>query len=173
MATENPHRPDPLPAAQDASEDRVLRVIVDHEVGIAPERAVRAGYLETSELADILGIHSTEAAEIIEQLRRRIPYHDRLGEEDLYLIPAAAVGAPYARRRLSPASTRGAELRQLYDRGCRGLEDIDMDELLWRIFADVQSSYTLALQHAEVPAQTVAEVTATVEDYMANHYGGE
>lgn len=80
-------------AATTASEPAILRLIVDHESGPASERTVRASFLSSEEIADGLGdIDGAELAEITAALRRGIPYHDRLGEQDVYLIAASAVG---------------------------------------------------------------------------------
>jgi hypothetical protein len=158
---------------QATTDPEVLRVVVDNEAGVAPERAVRAGYVAAREVPAVLGLQNGEGREILGQIRHGIPYHDRLGEEDVYLIAASAVARPLARGTLAPVGTTGAALRQLYDQGCRGLADVDMDELLWRILADVQSSYSLALREAAVPDATVADVTTTVQDYLANHYGSD
>jgi hypothetical protein len=151
---------------------QVLRIVVDRRARVAPEDTVRTGYIDESELAAALGVKSAVATAATETLRRGMPYHTRLEQEELYLIPAAALGAAAHGRARRPA-TSGQELRLLYDHGARGLADIDMDELLWRIFDDVHSSYALALRHAAVPESTVTEVTTNVEDYLANHYGSE
>jgi hypothetical protein len=81
----------PTSGAYDVA-DLVLRVIVDRETGLPPERKVRAGLIHRNELADLLGIHTNEAAAILADLGRGIPYQDTVGEEQLYLLAAAAVG---------------------------------------------------------------------------------
>jgi hypothetical protein len=167
LLTDADQQQPPAGATSDAGEE-ILRVILDHEAGLAPERTVRAEYLTPTDLVEWLDVSSNEGAAIIGRLRRGIPYHDRLSEEDVYLISAGAVGHPQPSR---PIANTGAELRELYDQGCRGVADIDMDELLWRIFADVRSSYSLALHNAGVANTTIAAASATVDDYLANHYG--
>lgn len=173
MTTAPPNDPDQAFPAHTAPRQRVLRVSVDHDRGTAPEHAVRAEYLDANELAGILGLDPTQAAKILDRLGRGIAHHDRLGDEDLYVIPATAIEHPQQRREPPNGATPGEELRQLYDQGCRGLADVDMGDLLWRIFADVQDSYSLALREAGVHCTTAAVVTASVEDYLANHYGSE
>jgi hypothetical protein len=71
----------------------LLRVVVDEDPAVAPERAVRAGYLHSDELADVLGLDSGEAQEVIAALERGIPYSEPPGEyERIFVIPRAAVG---------------------------------------------------------------------------------
>lgn len=60
-----------------------------------------------------------------------------------------------------------------YDAGCRGVKDIDMNELLWEIIDDVRDSYRLAMHNAGVNTATASVVTTTVSDYLANHYSDE
>jgi hypothetical protein len=153
-----------------ADGEPILRVIVDHQADVAPNRTVRAGYMTPTDLGEWLGVGTGEGAAIIERLRHGIPHRDRRGEEDVYLIAASAIGHPQP---VVPAEKAGVELRELYDQGCRGLADVNMDELLWRIFADVESSYQLALYGAGVANATIAQVSATVQDYLANHYGSD
>jgi hypothetical protein len=57
-----------------------------------------------------------------------------------------------------------------FDAGCRGLADIDMHAVLWEIFGDIQSSYALAMERADVPAKVAARIGATVTEYLAKHY---
>lgn len=71
----------------------MLRVVVDKDRAVAPERAIRASYLHSDELEETLGLESVEAQEIITALERGIPYSDTPGDyERLYLIPGAAIG---------------------------------------------------------------------------------
>jgi hypothetical protein len=72
--------------------DLVLRVIVDGERGLPPERRVRASLIHRDEVADVLGVHTSEAADRVANLDRGIPYSDVLGEERLYLLTASAIG---------------------------------------------------------------------------------
>ena len=41
----------------------------------------------------------------------------------------------------------------------------------WTVFPDIQNSYALAMRHAGVKPDTITEITTTVTDYAANHYG--
>ncbi|HEV3071853.1 MAG TPA: hypothetical protein VGY76_10570 [Solirubrobacteraceae bacterium] len=76
----------PKPAA-------LLRVVVDEDPTVAPERTVRAGYLHSDELADVLGLDSVEAQEVIAALEQGIPYSEPPGDhERIFVIPRAAVG---------------------------------------------------------------------------------
>lgn len=159
-----------LTAVRSDGPERILRVIVNHEAGVAPERTVRADYLDAGALAAVLGIHSSQADDITTRLRQGIPYHDRGGGRPLP-DPSRRGRSPTRAPRAPARHHTGRQLRRLYDQGCRGVADMDMDELLWRIFADVQDSYSLALRHEHVAERTVAEVTTTVADYLANHYG--
>jgi hypothetical protein len=87
--TDRPERP----TARAGGGALVLRVIVDEDPAVGPERAVRAGYLQCEEIADALGVSASEARAITDALERGIPYSDTPGEyERLYLIPAGAVG---------------------------------------------------------------------------------
>jgi hypothetical protein len=52
---------------------------------------VRASLIHRSELADVLGIHTSEAADLVANLECGIPYHDTHGEERLYLMAASAI----------------------------------------------------------------------------------
>jgi hypothetical protein len=155
--------------AETANADRemILRVVVDHRAGASATRTIRADYMTPTALLKWLGI-TWKGPVVLERLRQGIPLRDRRGEEDVYLIAASAVGHP------QPAAITiqpGAELRELYDQGCRGAADVDMDELLWRIFADVHCSYRLALNGAGIAEATITEAAGTVEDYLANRYG--
>lgn len=77
------------------TEPAVLRVVVDEDPTTAPERRVRAEYLHTSDLAEVLTLDPANAAEISAALAAGVPYHDLLGEcERTYLIPSSAVGQP-------------------------------------------------------------------------------
>jgi hypothetical protein len=85
-------------AATTASEPAILRLIVDHQADLAPERTVRAGFLSYEEIADALGdVDGADLAEITAALRSGIPYHYQLGDEDVYLIAASAVGGAPSR----------------------------------------------------------------------------
>jgi hypothetical protein len=73
---------------------QVLRVIADTDPATAPQRAVRAAYLDSRELQDLLGLDPDQAQEIIGALERGLPYSDHDGEyEHTYLIPARAITA--------------------------------------------------------------------------------
>jgi hypothetical protein len=73
----------------------VLRVIVDEDPATAPERAIRASYLDASELTDVLDLDVGEAQKITGALQRGIPYSDQDGEyERCYLIPAPTIHNP-------------------------------------------------------------------------------
>ena len=62
-------------------------------------------------------------------------------------------------------------LMQQFELGAQGLADVDMVGILWNIIADIQDSYTLAMQGAGIAPEVMQEVTETVTDYLANHYG--
>jgi hypothetical protein len=62
------------------------------------------------------------------------------------------------------------ELLEAYDRGCRGQADVDMRRILHEIIQDVRHSTRLAMASAGIPEQTVIQVDAVVDNYVANHY---
>jgi hypothetical protein len=82
-----------MPATESEREAlSVLRVIVDEDPATAPERAVRAGYLDASEITDLLNLDTQQAQAVTADLQRGIPYSDHDGEyERCYLIPAPTI----------------------------------------------------------------------------------
>lgn len=64
-------------------------------------------------------------------------------------------------------------LMQRFLAGARGEADIDMVGVLWDVFADVRSSYRLALEEVGMNDVNIEAIDKTVEDYLTNHYGDD
>lgn len=61
-----------------------------------------------------------------------------------------------------------------FDAAVQGRADIDPREILWEIIEDIQHSYALAMETDErVDDFAAADVSATVSDYLVNHYGDD
>jgi hypothetical protein len=64
-------------------------------------------------------------------------------------------------------------LMQRFLDGAAGRADVDMVSVLWDIFADVRSSFRLAMEATGVSKEAIHEVDVTVQDYLTNNYGDE
>lgn len=66
-----------------------------------------------------------------------------------------------------------SQLLREFDEGRHGRAEVDMRGILHAIIADVQDSYTKAMQSHGASLVTAKAVTAEVTDYIANHYGDD
>lgn len=55
--------------------------------------------------------------------------------------------------------------------GIKGTRDVDMVDLLWEIFADIQNSYRLAMVEAKINLYAMVAVEDVVVSYIVNNYG--
>jgi len=76
--------------APSQSPGQVLRVVIDHGTSVELGRAVRAEYLDEQDAQAVF----QDSSVVIARLRSGLAYHDRFGEEDIWLIPATAICHP-------------------------------------------------------------------------------
>jgi hypothetical protein len=50
---------------------------------------------------------------------------------------------------------------------------LSVRELMWEVINDIRNSYDLAMFGTGVPDAMRSEVSQTVSDYLANHYGDD
>lgn len=67
------------------------------------------------------------------------------------------------------------QIMEDFDRGCRGLSDIDMKGVLWEVIEDLLASVKLACESHDADPKfvTMDSIYTTVVDYATNSYGDD